>query len=133
MKKIVSILMSTLIVMIALCVVASAESSSGNTYTFETQHDYYTVRFNDNNLSEEQQQIVAQKLVFGNDDSAQPYGLGCVLFGHDYKYTSANVVTHKVSASQPRCKEDTYDVTYCEDCDFTEQTWIAADYIYCCN
>lgn len=133
MKKIISILISLLIVMAALCVVASAENSINNTYTFETEEEHYTVTFNDDNLSEEQQEIVAQKLVFGSDDSAQTYGLGCVLFGHDYAYTSANVVTHKVAVSQPRCREDVYEVKYCEDCDFTEETWLYDKYIYCCE
>lgn len=133
MKKIISLLISMLIVMTALCVVASAESESNNTYTFETEDAHYTVTFNNDNLSEEQQKNVAEKLVFGNDNSAQTYGLGCVLFGHDYLYTTANVVTHKVASSQPRCLEDTYDVKYCEDCDFMEETWIDSYYIYCCD
>lgn len=133
MKKTVSLLISTLIVMTALCVVASAESSRNNTYTFETEDTHYTVTFDDNNLSEEQQRIVAEKLVFGKDDSAQTYGLGCTLFGHDYLYDTARVVTHKVRSSQPRCKEDTYDVKYCEDCDFIEETWVDSYYIYCCD
>ena len=133
MKKITSILISMLILMTVLCVAISAESANNNTYHFETENADYTVTFNNDNLSEAQQQIVASKLVFGNDDSAQPYGLGCILFGHDYKYTTASVITHKYRSSQPRCKEDTYDVTYCEDCDFTEETLINSKYIYCCD
>ena len=116
-----------------LCVIASAESNSNNTYTFETEDTNYTVTFDSNNLSEEQQKIVAEKLVFDNDDSTQTYGLGCTLFGHDYLYDTAYVITHKVRSSQPRCKEDTYDVKYCEDCDFMEETLINSKYIYCCD
>jgi hypothetical protein len=119
--------------MTALCVVVSAENSIKNTYTFETEDAQYTVTFNNDNLSEEQQRIVAEKLVLGNDDSTRTYGLGCILFGHDYVYTSANVVTHKVRTSQPRCREDAYDVTYCEDCDYTEETLVDSEYIYCCE
>ena len=132
MKKFISFLMSMLFVMTALCFVASAESVV-NTYTFENEDTHYTVTFSGDGLSEEQQQIVAEKLVFGNDDSAQTYGLGCTLFGHDYAYTSVNVVTHKVASSQPRCREDTYEVKYCEDCDYMEETLIASSYIYCCE
>ena len=133
MKKLISILISMLIVMTFLCVIASAESNSNNTYTFETEDTNYTVTFDGNNLSEEQQKIVAEKLVFDNDDSTQTYGLGCTLFGHDYLYDTAYVITHKVRSSQPRCKEDTYDVKYCEDCDFMEETLINSKYIYCCD
>lgn len=133
MKKIISLLICVLILMSALCIVASADGASNDTHVIETEDAHYTVKFGDSNLSEEQQRIVAEKLVYGNDDSAQTYGLGCILFGHDYLYTSACVVTHKVRSSAPRCLEDAYDVKYCEDCDFMEETWIASKYIYCCN
>jgi len=133
MKKTICILISMLVLMTAFCVVSSAENTGDNTYTFETEDAHYTVEFEDNDLSEEQQRIVAEKLVFNNgDDSTQTYGLGCILFGHDYKYTTANVVTHKYRATRPRCKEDTYDVEYCEDCDYMEETLIDTDYIDCC-
>lgn len=132
MKKITSILVSLFILMSVLCAVAAAQDTN-NTYTFETEDAHYTVKFNDNNLSAKQQGIVAEKLVFASDDNAQTYGLGCILFGHDYKYTTACVVTHKDRATKPRCKEDTYDVKYCEDCDYTEETWISYNYIYCCD
>lgn len=132
MKKIISILISLCIMMIVLCVVAAAEGTGNSTYTFETDDAHYTVEFNDNNLTEQQQMHIAEKLV-GTDDMVQTYGLGCTLFGHDYKYTSANVITHKYRTSAPRCKKDMYNVTYCEDCDYTEETLTTTTYIVCCD
>ena len=132
MKKIISILMGLLILMTTMCICATATSDSNNTYTYETEEAVYTVEFNDNNLTAEEQKIVSAKLVGINDGSAQTYGLGCTLFGHDYKYTTANVVTHKVRTYAPRCKKQIYDVTYCEDCDYTEQTLTTTTYIDCC-
>ncbi len=133
MKRIVSILICALILMTALCVVASAESTVNNTYTFETEDAHYTVQFNDNNLSAEQQQRVAENLVFGRDDSAATYGLGCTLFGHDYVYTTSTVTIHKVKTARPRCVKEFYDVTTCEDCDFYESTRTHYIYIDCCS
>lgn len=132
MKKIVSILICALILMTALCVVASAESTGNNTYTFETEDAHYTVTFESNNLSEEQQSRVAEGLVFGKEDSAVTYGLGCTLFGHDYVYDTVYVITHKVRTTHPRCKQAIYDVTTCEDCDFYEETLIKTQFVDCC-
>lgn len=132
MKRIIYVLISLLILMTSVCVVATADGA-GNTYTFEDEDAHYTVEFNDNNLTEEQQMRVAEKLTGIADDTVQTYGLGCILFGHSYKYTSVSVTTHKYRASAPRCKIDMYNVKYCEDCDFTEPTWTSSAYIYCCD
>ena len=133
MKKIVSVLTCLFILMTAFCAVASAESA-GNTYTFENGDTRYTVVFTGgDDLTEEQERIIAEKLVLGSDDGAQTYGLGCTLFGHDYLYKTVTVVEHKVSASAPRCKKYYYDVKYCEDCDYTEETLQKFAYIYCCS
>lgn len=134
MKRTIILLICMLTVLSVFCVVASAESMMNNTLTIETENTHFTVRFNSGILSEEQQKIVAEKLVFGdNNSSAHTYGLGCTLFGHDYLYDTVYVTSHKVAATAPRCKEDCYDVKYCEDCDFLEQTWRGSKYIYCCN
>lgn len=133
MKKLISTFMSLFIIMTVLCASVNAESTVNNTYTFETEEAHYTVEFSDNNLTEEQQRTIAEKLIAGEDNSIQTYGLGCTLFGHDYKYTTASVTEHKVRTSAPRCKRLTYDVKYCEDCDFTEQTLLTTAYIYCCD
>ena len=133
MKKVISILTSLFILMTVLCVSATADSTVNNTYVFETEDAHYTVEFYDNNLTVEQQRHIAEKLIINENDLVQTYGLGCTLFGHDYKYTTASVITHKYRTSQPRCKKDLYDVKYCEDCDFTEETLTTTTYIICCD
>lgn len=133
MKKVLSILTSMLILMTTMCFWATATSASNSTHTYETEDSVYTIEFNDNNLSLEEQKTVVAKLMGLDEDYAQTYGLGCTLFGHDYKYTSVNVITHKYRSSAPRCKKDMYDVKYCEDCDYTEETWTSSAYIYCCD
>ena len=133
MKKTIRVLAFLLVMMTALTIVASAFGENTTTYTYETEDIEYTVTFSDNTTPKEKQEAIAQKLIGLNDSSAQTYGLGCILFGHDYLYDTVHVVTHKVRATAPRCKQDSYDVTYCEDCDYFEEDLYATTYIYCCN
>ena len=132
MKKTISLLISFLILMTTLCVFASAASETEAIYTYEVDDVEFTVEFEDNNLTANERSIVAEKLVGLDNNEAQTYGLGCVLFGHDYKYTTASVVEHKVYPNVPRCRKHSYDVTYCEDCDYVEQTLVKTEYITCC-
>ncbi len=131
MKKIISILMSILMIMSAMCIFASAASEADNTYTCVIDGCEHTVIFEES-VPAEKQEMIAQKLIGIYDDSAQTYGLGCILFGHDYVYTQSSYITHKVKVYEPRCRKSTYDITYCEDCDYMEQTLVKTEYIYCC-
>lgn len=133
MKKTIRVLAFLLVIMTALSVVASATSENTATYTYETEDTEYTVIFSDSSVPQEKQEAIAQKLIGIDDSSAQTYGLGCTLFGHDYLYDTVHVVTHKVRSSAPRCKQDTYHVTSCEDCDYFEEELVAITYIYCCD
>lgn len=133
MKKVISVLVCFLIVMSAMCTIASASSATANKYTYIIDDTNYTVEFEDNNLTSKEQEIVAKKLLGMESGDVQTYGLGCTLFGHDYKYTTASVIQHKVRTSAPRCKLSLYDVTYCEDCDYTKETLTSTSYQNCCS
>ena len=132
MKKTIKILAFLLMIITAMTVIAPAESDNTTTYTYKTEDAEYTVSFSDGSIPQDKQENIAQKLIGLDDSSAQTYGLGCVLFGHDYLYDYVQVTTHKVRSSAPRCKLDSYDVTYCEDCDYFEEELVATTYIYCC-
>ena len=133
MRRIISVLISLFILASFVCTAVSAVGD-GNTYVFETEDTHYTVVFTGgDDLTEEQERIIAEKLALGSDDGAQTYGLGCTLFGHDYLYKTAKVITHKVRTTSPRCKQDTYEIKYCEDCDYTEETLMSSKYITCCS
>ncbi len=130
MKKITSLLICALIIMTSMCVAASATSTETKEYNYNGIE--YTVEFEDSDISEEKKENIAYSLI-GNDESdIMPANILCTIFGHDYKYTTASVIQHKASATSPRCKKQTYDVTYCEDCDYTEQTLLGTTYINCC-
>ena len=133
MKKVVCGLMSILILMTSMCVLASASDANTNTYDYEIYGTKYTIEIDDSAVSVEKQEAIAEKLVgIENQSTNNTYGLGCTLFGHDYAYTTATVIEHKVRTYAPRCKKMIYDVTYCEDCDYTEQTLVGTAYIDCC-
>lgn len=133
MKKNIRFLACVLILMTFMTVASSAVSENTASYTYETDGTEYTVIFSDNSIPTEKQEAIAQKLIGIEGSSAQTYGLGCTLFGHDYLYDTVDVITHKAKTYTPRCKQDTYDVTYCEDCDYCEQTLVAETYIHCCS
>lgn len=132
MKKTIRVLAFLLIIMTSLTIVASAFGENTTTYTYETEDTEYTVIFSDSSIPQEKQEAIAQKLIGLDDSSAQTYGLGCTLFGHDYLYDTVHVVTHKAKASQPRCKQQTYEVTTCEDCDYFKEELMTTTYINCC-
>ncbi len=132
MKKTIRVLAFLLVSITSLTIVASAVGENTTTYAYHTKDTEYTVIFSDSTIPQEKQAAIAQKLLSIDDSSAQTYGLGCILFGHDYLYDSVNVVTHKVRSTSPRCKQQTYDITYCEDCDYFEEKLVATTYIICC-
>ncbi len=66
----------------------------------------------------------------GCEDAA--YGLVCTLFGHKLETSTAHTITHKASATAPRCLKNTYSVEACTRCDYTSKTLLSSKYISCC-
>ena len=66
-------------------------------------------------------------------ESSQPYGLTCVLFGHDKQLNMVSVIEHKVRATNPRCLETQYKVTTCSRCDYENIEYYTDTYISCCD
>lgn len=130
MKKITTILICVSIMMTSMCVFATA--TSDNAYTYEFDGMEYTVEIIDASISNEKKLSIANSIIGANENEIMTVNIWCDLFGHDYQYTTASVIEHKVSELNPRCKKQTYDVTYCEDCDYTEQTLVNTTYINCC-
>lgn len=67
------------------------------------------------------------------NDGATTYGLTCTLLGHNIKISSVSAVTHKASATAPRCLKKTYDYEECTRCDYEQATLVDREYIYCCS
>ncbi len=66
------------------------------------------------------------------DEEASTYGLTCTLLGHNYEYTTVTTVTHKASATAPRCLQKIYNHGVCTRCDSQTNTLKNSSYIYCC-
>ena len=129
MKKFTSLLICTLIIMTSLCVIASA---TDNTNTYYANGNEYTVEFENSTISDEKKDSLANALI-GNDESEiMTANILCDIFGHDLKSTTASVIEHKAKQYAPRCQRFLYSVTYCEDCDYSEQQLISTLYINCC-
>ena len=62
-----------------------------------------------------------------------PYGLTCVLLGHDKQTNMVSVIEHKVRATNPRCLETKYKVTTCSRCDYENIEYVLEKYISCCD
>ena len=131
MKNTMKVLLCLLALLMTTTFWVSAAEGNGQ-YTYEVGDTVYTVEFEDSALSAEQQEAVIQRLLGGEDTGAQTYGLGCILFGHDLKESVVSVITHKVFKYSPRCTQDFYDVTICEDCDYQTQEKTGTSYIDCC-
>ncbi|MBR6784460.1 MAG: hypothetical protein IKM32_07170 [Clostridia bacterium] len=131
MKKVIHILLATLIILSAMTMYASATHTSA-TYEYDLGDTKYTVEFEDNNLTTEQQETIAAKILGIETSTAVPANIWCDLFGHDLVSSTVTATEHKVRSSTPRCLKHTYDVTVCEACDYSEQTLVASTYINCC-
>ena len=131
MKKYSVALICILIILTITAVWASA-TETNTQYTYQKNNTAYTVEFIETELSEEQQEQVANRLIHAEDSDATIYGLTCTLFGHKLTESTVGVITHKVRTYAPRCKREIYDVTVCERCDYQTQTLSGTSYILCC-
>ncbi len=120
-------------VLCALLVVTTmAHTSSGGVYEFANESKIVTFS-EDSALTEEQQQLVAERLVYGSpEDSGMQTYAWCWLTGHDLTYNAVTVTTHKKSAYSPRCYEETYEVATCSKCDYMKEELLGGVYIICC-
>ena len=130
MKKIKMFIIPILCFM--LVVSTAAYSSSNGVYEYENENSHIVVTFSeDSALTAEQQQLISDRLVYG-DPGIQTYAW-CWLVGHKLTYDTVSVVTHKKSATSPRCYEEIYNVASCSNCDHIEQELLSATYIVCCD
>lgn len=126
------------IALVFIFCMALSFSFSANTIA-ESEYNYLvediTVIFDTESvLSADQKQFIADKIVSGEpivDDGVSTYSL-CWLTGHDIISEIVYAVEHKVSATNPRCKKDTYNVESCTKCDHMDYELISSMMILCC-
>lgn len=106
----------------------SADQAIGNAYQLEN----VTVVFDaDSQLTPEQQESIAQLLVNPEHGIARA-NLICNIFGHKNSSEGVSTVTHKASATSPRCLKELFTITICSRCDETTVERDAYYYISCC-
>ena len=126
-KRLTIIFMVVVLTFCAICSV-SADTISGNIY----QIGNVTITFGaDSQLSVEQQENIAQLLVNPQYGVAQA-NLICNIFGHKNSMEGVTTITHKVSATSPRCLEEFFTITTCSRCNESTVERDGFGYITCC-
>ena len=106
---------------------ASAKESTENKTNVE-------IIINDE-VSEETKEKIERYFANGEPatgNNATTYGLTCTLLGHKLEGSIVATVTHKVSATAPRCVRKTYTYDACTRCDYETSELIDTEYIFCC-
>ena len=130
MKRIISLIMAAVSLMCVMSVSAGAEGVSKDTFTVTVNETEFIF---DADTTEEFHEKTITHYFNGEDDSVATYGLTCTLFGHKLESSVVTAVTHKASATSPRCLQERYNVEVCSRCDYTKSTKISAAYIVCCS
>ena len=129
MKRIIAFIMAVVSVFSVMSFSAFANDTAEETVAV-TEGD--TVFIFDSETSEEFRSKFIADFLNPVDDGTETYGLTCTLFGHKLESSVVKVVTHKKSATAPRCLEETFNVEACSRCDYTNKTLISSFYISCC-
>ena len=127
MKKIIAVIM---VIILATCATinVSADEITGNIY----QIDNTTIIFDeDSKFSNEQQEMIAQ-LLTNLEYGVSQANLICNIFGHKNTTEGVTTITHRASATEPRCLQENFIITTCSRCN--ESTVERASYFYipCC-
>lgn len=129
MKKLIALIMVMVSLFCVMFVSAGAEGVSEDTVTIVVNETEFIFAAD---TTEEFREKAIAHYFDGEDDSVATYGLMCTLFGHKITSSVVAAVTHKVSATSPRCLQERYNVETCSRCDYTNSTKIDAKYIVCC-
>ncbi len=129
MKRIISLIMAVVSLFCVMSVAAGAQGVDEGTVTVTVDE---TVFIFDAETTEDFREKFIANYFNGEDEGATAYGLMCTLFGHKLESSVVAAVTHKASATSPRCRRDTYNVETCSRCDYTKSTMIDSKYIVCC-
>lgn len=129
MKRIISLIMVAVSLFCVMSVSAGAEGVNEGTITVTVNETEFVF---DADTTEEFRESFIAHYFGGDDDGATTYGILCAVLGHKIETTSVTAVTHKVLATSPRCRRDTYNVDNCSRCDYHKSTLTRSVYIVCC-
>ena len=129
MRKIVSI------AIVIVITISSALSVHATQDSLITSYQYYDIGveviFGDNSeFSSAQQQRIAEILATGTPPVQSR--AWCWLTGHDYVTDAVTVIRHEARTLNPRCAQEIYKVTTCNNCNYYEEELLSSSYIVCC-
>lgn len=121
------------VLLIMMICPASADERDQIIYDYPLQD--ITVAFEANtSFSTSTQQAIADSfagIAMLDSGTYAPNNILCILFGHNTSVSTVTVTYHRVAAHEPRCRIELYDVEACSRCDYTVDTYITSNYIYC--
>ena len=126
------ILKSSLIIvllLLLLCTGIYAHTTATSNSIYFADEDVTIVFENNSSLDENKREFVANAIVYGSPVQSRAW---CWLTGHSYVENMVIAITHKVSDSAPRCWEDIYAITTCENCDYYDERLTASSMAFCC-
>ena len=127
-SKVILTVIIVVMLMVSATLSASADNTVGNTY----QVDNVTVIFDvDSQLSSGQQEAIANLLV-NPEYGVSQVNLICNIFGHKNTQEGVSTITHKASATAPRCFEEFFTITTCSRCNESTVERDGFRYIFCC-
>lgn len=129
MKKIIAFIMAFVSVLSIFTFSTFANDTAEETVSVTVENTDFIFKFN---TSEDFRSKFIADYINPVDDGAETYGLTCTLFGHKLESSLTTVVTHKKSATDPRCLQERYNVEVCSRCDYTNKTLVSSSYISCC-
>ncbi len=127
MKKIIIVVLS-IVMLLSFCISTSANEENGNIYHIGEK----TVIFEVNSDFTVKQQEAIALFVANPEYGVAKANVLCSLFGHKYTTELAHVITHEYFPTAPRCKQETFEVTYCTRCDESSMLLIGTSLISCC-
>ena len=131
MKKVLALILAIASVFSLATFSASAEGAAENTVVITRGDTDFVFEAG---VSEDLMNSFIHSVETDCDDceDTATYGLMCTLFGHKLETSTAYTITHKASATDPRCLKNLYSVAACTRCDYTTKELISTEYISCC-
>lgn len=129
MKKFISLILVVTLLFSVMSISVYAEGTKENNITVTVNGIEFV--FNAD-TSEEFRSKAISHYFDHEDNGTTAYGLTCTLFGHKLESSITSAITHKVSATDPRCLRQRFNTEVCTRCDYTNSTLIDSTYISCC-
>lgn len=129
MKKTIALILVVVSLFSVMSISVYAEDTNQNTVIVTVNETEFIF---DANTSEEFRSKTIAHYFNHSNNGAATYGLTCTLFGHKLESSVITTITHKVSATAPRCLQERYDTEACTRCDYTNAVLISSAYISCC-